>query len=101
MINSYFWLVILILLSPFIASVASILIWKKNKNPNLPIQRMLFRYRRSCGVLLIIFALFSFFKSYDSKAEAALYVTWIVILILMLIVGYLLFKSYAPLKKNK
>jgi cytochrome bd-type quinol oxidase subunit 2 len=98
--NPFFWLVILILLSPFIVSIASIIIWRKHKNPNLTIQRRLFKYRRGCGVLLIIFALFSFFKSYDSNAEAERYYTWIILLVLMLIVGYLLFRNYAPSKKK-
>ena len=99
--SPFFWLVLFIFLSPFIASIASIIIWKKNKNPSSTLQRGLYKYRKGCGILLIIFALFSFFKSYDSNAEPERYYTWIALLILILIVGYLLFRNYVPTKKTK
>lgn len=90
----YHWIIVLLILSPFIAAITSIVIWKKNKNPKLPIQQNLFKYRRGWSYIFFLYAFFSFFSQID-EFNAEIFGE----LLGKLLFAYLLFRNYAKNKK--
>ncbi len=88
------WIIVLLILSPFVAAIASIVIWTKNKNPKLPIQQKLFKYRRICSYVFLLSAIFYFIKIINEMNYE-----FIGNVIGQLALAYALFRNYVSVKK--
>ena len=88
------WIIVLLILSPVIVSIASLIIWNKNKNPKLPIQQKLFKYRRGWSYLFFLVAIVTLLKQINAlNAEIVGQVLG------QLALAYALFRNYVKVKK--